>query len=259
MVGPMSRRLLATLLAACTVAGATTGITLALRHGSSAAPAAVVQRTPPPSPSFSPSPSPTASPTPLPWVPGTALPRTLQATLDLHAAYASVPLRFQAPTVGIDVPVLGVGLTSGNAVDAPKGARNSPLWDEGFWYRGGAEPGQPGVFALAGHVDRVGGGAAAFATLHNIKVGDVVTLLDERSGVAWRYRISDTQSFGMNHVDLPSVLARIYGPDVAAGKTATVPADMTARISIITCAGTWTGQEYDHRFVVFGELVGPAA
>jgi hypothetical protein len=27
------------------------------------------------------------------------------------------------------------------------------------------------------------------------------------------------------------------------------------RISILNCAGTWTGTQYDHRFVAFGELV----
>jgi hypothetical protein len=193
------------------------------------------------------------------WVPGQALPRTLQASLDLHAAAADVPLRFEAPTVGIDVPVMGVGLTSSNAVDAPKGPASSPVWDEGFWYRGGAEPGQPGVFALAGHVDRVGGAAAAFANLHRIHVGDVVTILDQRTGVAWQYRITDSESFDMNHLGQSDVLSRIYGPDVAMGKPPTVPADGIARISILTCAGVWTGTQYDHRFVAFGELIGHTA
>jgi hypothetical protein len=254
-----SRKLLAALVAVLTMGGGSVaGITIALHLR---APAVVDAQRPPatPAPTALPTgtPSPTASPSAY-WSAGEALPRTLQAGLDLHASYAAVPLRFEAPSIGIDVPLLGVGLTSSNAVDAPEGPVNSPLWDEGFWYRGGAEPGQPGVFALAGHVDRVGGAAAAFASLHRIKVGDIVSVLDQRYHIAWQYRISDTASFDMNNLGHSNVLDRIYGADVAAGKPPTVPADMVARISILTCAGTWTGTQYDHRFVAFGELVGAA-
>lgn len=251
----MSRRWLAALLAAVVVAGGSaTGIALALHGGSAVVAAHRAAATSVPLPSATPSDTPSASPTPQ-WTPGEPLPRTLQASLDLHAASAAIPLRFTAPSVGIDVPVLGVGLTPSNAVDAPKGPASSPVWDEGFWYRGGAEPGQPGVFAMAGHVDRVGGGAAAFANLHRIQVGDIVTVFDQRTGIAWHYRITDAESFDMNHLGNSDVLSRIYGPDVAAGKPPAVPSDMVARISILTCAGTWTGTQYDHRFVAFGELV----
>lgn len=255
----MSRtRLLAAVAAAATVAGGTAaGLTVALRHHG-AAPVALHHGGSTPTPSPLPTDSPTPAATPL-WTPGEPLPRTLQASLDLRAASADVPLRFQAPSIGVDVPVLGVGLTTGNAVDAPKGPASSPVWDEGFWYRGSAEPGQPGVFALAGHVDRVGGGAAAFARLHDIKVGDVVSVVDERTGTVWQYRITDTASFDMNNLGNSDVLSRIYGPDVARGEPPAVPADMVARISILTCAGTWTGTQYDHRFVAFGELIAPGS
>jgi hypothetical protein len=260
MMAAMSRKLIAALLAGISVAGGTTAsVIVEWEHRPADAVAvhrAVATETPLPSPSASDSSPPLATPL---WTPGQALPRTLQASLDLRSPYAGVPLRFQAPTLGIDVPVLGVGLTSGNAIDAPKGAADAPVWDEGFWYRGSAEPGQPGVFALAGHVDRVGGAAAAFANLHRIQAGDVVDVIDQRTGVAWRYRITDTQSFDMNNLGKSDVLDRIYGADVAQGLPPSVPTDMVARISILTCAGTWTGTQYDHRFVAFGDLVGPAA
>jgi len=261
MTAAMSRKLIATVLTGAMVAGGTTAAVIVEWLHRPVTALAVHQAAPSPSSSPTDTPFPSASPAPLDtplWAPGELLPRTLQASLDLRSPFAGVPLRFQAPTLGIDVPVLGVGLITGNAVDAPKGPADSPLWDEGFWYRGSAEPGQPGVFALAGHVDRVGGAAAAFAGLHRIQVGDVVTVIDQRTGVAWRYRITDTQSFDMNHLGGADVLDRIYGADVAQGKPPSVPADMVARISILTCAGTWTGSQYDHRFVAFGDLVGPA-
>ncbi len=200
----------------------------------------------------------TAAPTSTSWVAGALLPRTLQ-NADLHAASAPVPLRFVAPAIGVDAPTDGVGLTSKNAVDAPEGPASSPVWDHAFWYRGGAEPGQPGVLAIAGHVDRVGGAPAAFAHLPNIKAGDVVSVVDQRSGVTYHYRITDGRSYSLKEVTSLPVLDRIYGSDVDRGQPPHVPADGVARISIITCTGTWLGSQYDHRYVAFGVLVDATA
>jgi Sortase domain len=243
------------------VVATTTGVTLALRGHSAPAvarhaqvhvPEAGVVATPTPTPV----PTSTATPTPLQrWVAGQSLARTLQ-DIDLHAAYGDVPMRFAAPTVGIDTSMIGVGLTKTNNVDAPEGPRTSPLWDQAFWYRGGAEPGQPGVFAVAGHVDRVGGAPAAFWRLRDVKVGDVVEVTDQRNGAVYRYRISEAQSYTVKQAEAPAVLDRIYGHDVSQGYyPPSVPADLVPRISIITCTGSWTGVMYDHRFIVFGELV----
>ncbi len=196
----------------------------------------------------------TAPPTSTTWVTGALLPRTLQDT-GLHAAAGPVPVRFVAPTIGVDAPTDGVGLTSKNAVDAPEGPASSPVWDHAFWYRGGAEPGQPGVLAIAGHVDRVGGAPAAFAHLPRIKAGDVVSVVDQRSGVTYHYRITDGRSYSLKEVSSLPVLDRIYGPDVDRGQPPHVPPDGVARISIITCTGTWLGSQYDHRYVAFGVLV----
>jgi hypothetical protein len=241
------------------VVATVTGITLALRSHAAPAgqqhtqvhvPQAGVVSTP--TATVVPTPTPTALPR---WVAGQSLARTLQDA-DLHAAYGAIPLRFAAPTVGIDTAMLGVGLTKTNNVDAPEGPRTSSLWDQAFWYRGGAEPGQPGVFAVAGHVDRVGGGPAAFWTLRTIKAGDVVEVTDQRNGAAYRYRISEAATFSLKQAEDPAVLDRIYGHDVSQGYyPPAVPADLVPRISIITCTGSWTGVMYDHRFIAFGELV----
>src|SRR5579884_623937 len=253
------RRWIAAGLAATLAAGgAATGITLALRgghppsHPTSVATPALL----PPVAGASDAPATdTPSPTPTAWVAGALLPRTLQ-DVDLHAAYAAIPLHFTAPTIGVDAPVMGVGLTSKNAVDAPEGPASSPIWDDAFWYRGGAEPGQPGVMAIAGHVDRVGGAAAAFAHLSRIQPNDVVSVTDQRSGIIYHYRITDARSYSLKEVASLAVLDRIYGPDVDRGQPPHVPADGVARISIITCTGTWLGSQYDHLFVAFGVLVG---
>jgi Sortase domain len=257
----MSRtRWIAVAVASVVVVGGTAGgVTLALRGGGSgSAGTRTALGTPalqPPAAGDSSSPTvaaPTGAPSPL--ASGALLPRTLQNE-DLHAPYAAIPLQFAMPTIGVDVPMMGVGLTSKNAVDAPEGPASSSIWDQAFWYRGGAEPGQPGVFAVAGHVDRVGGGAAAFARLPQIKAGDVVSVTDKRTGAVYRYRITDARSYSLKEVSSLTVLDRIYGPDVDRGQPPHAPADGLARISIITCTGTWLGSQYDHRFVAFGDLI----
>lgn len=239
------------------VGGGAAGITVVLHHGQPARPAA--QATPalqaPEAGATSAVPTATATTSPTTWVAGALLPRTLQPGLDLHAEHRAIPLRLVAPSIQVDAPVDGVGLTSKNAVDAPEGPASSPVWDHAFWYRGGAEPGQPGVLAIAGHVDRVGGAPAAFAHLSGIKPGDVVSVVDQRLGVTFHYRITDGRSYSLKEVATMAVLDRIYGSDVALGQPAHVPDDGVARISIITCTGTWLGSQYDHRFVAFGVLV----
>jgi sortase (surface protein transpeptidase) len=260
----MTRRttVVAALAGILAVAGTATGITVAVR--SHQTPAVHAQATPglhAPVAGTTPTPASTETATATPRLPGsytagTALARTLQP-LDLHAPYSQVPLHVTAPSIQVDTIVLGVGLTKTNNVDAPEGSRDSPLWDDAFWYRGSAEPGQPGVFALAGHVDRVGGAAAAFAHLSSIKPGDIVTISDQRSGIDFHYRISEARSYSLKEVESLPVLERIYGPEPAHGNPPVVPADMVGRISVITCTGTWTGSQYDHRFVAFGELVDP--
>ena len=243
--------------------GAGAGITLALRsHGPAGVPSA--QATPalqaPQAGATSAAPgSAGATVSPQVWIAGALLPRTLQPGVDLHTKASAIPLRFAAPSIGVDAPVDGVGLTSKNAVDAPEGPASSPVWDHAFWYRGGAEPGQPGVLAIAGHVDRVGGAAAAFARLPSIRPGDVVSVFDQRSGITYRYRITDGRAYSLKEVSSLAVLDRIYGADVDRGQPAHVPADGVARISIITCTGTWLGSQYDHRFIAFGVLVDATA
>jgi sortase (surface protein transpeptidase) len=260
----MTRRttLAAALAGMLAAGGAATGITLAVRgHQSTPATAVATPGVHAPKAGTTPTPTSTALPTVTPAAPtpvyaaGAALARTLQ-DVDLHAPYGQIPLHVTAPSIQVDTIVLGVGLTKTNNVDAPEGPRDSPLWDDAFWYRGSAEPGQPGVFALAGHVDRVGGAPAAFAHLGSIKPGDIVTVTDQRTGTDYHYRITEARSYSLKEVESLPTLERIYGPEPAHAKPPVVPADKVARISVITCTGTWTGSQYDHRFVAFGELVG---
>ncbi|HEY0410617.1 MAG TPA: class F sortase [Candidatus Dormibacteraeota bacterium] len=210
-----------------------------------------------------------ASPPPVPPIPAPAPPPPLVGSaLSLTAPPLEVPLRFRAPTVGIDAPVLAVGRTPAGAMDAPEGPAASPNWQQSFWYRGGSEPGRQGTATIAGHVDDVLGRPAAFWNIRQLKAGDIVEVDDQRTGGHSRYRITDASVYSFAQANSPDLLQRLYGDAAYNGDTSqrNLAADAVSRISIITCTGTFhrgSSFGYDHRFIAFGVLVpddlGPAA
>ncbi|MEP6660328.1 MAG: hypothetical protein ABJD24_10475, partial [Acidimicrobiales bacterium] len=82
-----------------------------------------------------------------------AVPAALTAgDLSLRAGPVAVPLELDIPSLGVDAPVVGVGMTSAKVMDAPMGPANDPVWQEAFWYRGSAIPGALSTAVFAGHV-----------------------------------------------------------------------------------------------------------
>lgn len=202
-----------------------------------------------PQPAVPPVPAPVAPPPPL-----------VDPALSLAAPPVEVPLRFRAPSVGIDAPVLAVGRTASGAMDAPEGPATSPNWQESFWYRGGSEPGRQGTTTIAGHVDDVLGRPAAFWNIRQLKPGDIVEVADQRTGGISRYRITDASVYSFAQANSPDLLQRLYGDAAYNGDPSqrNLAADAVGRISIITCTGTFhrgSSFGYDHRFIAFGILV----
>lgn len=171
------------------------------------------------------------------------------ATSTRLPSYPTV-FRLHAPSVGIDLPVVAVGVVNGG-MEAPEGPLGSPFWREAFWLGSGATPGTPGVATIAGHLDDTAGRPAAFWNLRSLGVGDVVSFTRLADGVTVRYRITEVDVVPTATASSPAWLQRIYGS--AAG----APNDGLARVTLITCTGRWRGPAagYDHRFIAFGELL----
>ncbi|HEY6379836.1 MAG TPA: class F sortase [Candidatus Dormibacteraeota bacterium] len=199
-------------------------------------------------------PTPTPTPTPIPTA---TPPPPLAPPLSDYRGQPelAIPMRFVAPSIGVDIPLYAVGLTAAGAMDAPEGPPSSPKWHQGFWYRGGVEPGQLGTATLAGHLDDNLGRPGAFWNLRKLQVGQTIEVLDQRSGTVLRFRISETDVYNNATVNTAAVLERIFGVDAVAGRPPGTTPETVARLAVITCTGTFTRGEYDHRYVAYAERI----
>jgi Sortase domain len=173
--------------------------------------------------------------------------------MDLRAGPVSVPLQLQIPSLRIDAPVLGVGLTPKNVMDTPTGSASSSVWQKAFWYRGGGTPGDAGTATIAGHVDDVLGRPAIFANLKDLRPGDPVVVQDERTGREIDFVVTTTATYTVQQTLNPAILAQIYGPGPVAGQGPQPSTDGLSHLTLITCTGHWINRwgTYDHRLAVY--------
>jgi hypothetical protein len=176
--------------------------------------------------------------------------------LALRAGPVAIPLRLDLPSVGVSAAMLGVGILPDATMDAPTGPRDSPIWDQAFWYRGSAVPGAPSTALVAGHVDGPGGRSAVFGRLDALGVGDPVVLRDTRTGLEVTFAVTETRSYSLAEAGEPAVLARIYGAGPVAGTAPQPSPDHLARLTLVTCAGTFRAGTHDHRLVVYAVRTG---
>jgi LPXTG-site transpeptidase (sortase) family protein len=152
----------------------------------------------------------------------------------LHPANGPItPYRIRIPALGIDTLVEPVGTTAGGLMDVP-----GNLWSTA-WLRTGVKPGASGQAVIDGHLDSVKG-SAIFGDLHRLHQGDRIYVSDANG---------EELTFGVNALQVLPLdgfpTLRVFGP--AKGRF----------LNLITCAGHFdlTRRTYDHRLVVFAELL----
>ncbi|HEX2346928.1 MAG TPA: class F sortase [Ktedonobacterales bacterium] len=185
-----------------------------------------------------------AAPTATAHVTTTVTPWTDQRAT-LFARYA--PLRLSIPSINLDVAIIGVGVTSAGAMDAPRCNSNSdPICNQVYWFNGGYLPGEMGNAVIAGHVNRPDLSPAPFWNLHLVKKGDTIIvqpltgrpLVFVVTSVTW----ISAYAQGSNNPTLDAV----FGPAA------------TRNLNLLTCIGDWDGHTFDHRLLVQAQLQGPA-
>ncbi|MFK5634908.1 class F sortase [Ornithinimicrobium sp. LYQ103] len=146
------------------------------------------------------------------------------AALQAEATARTVPVRLRVPSVGLDVPLEGVGVRDDGLMEIPDdGARAG-------WYRFGPTPGdEAGSAVLAGHVDTPGG-LGAMAALTEVPL-DAEVEVEMDDGTVLRYRVVGRET--IEKVELPvDELFDRTGP---------------ARLTLVTCGGPWRYEASSYR------------
>ncbi|KZX20235.1 class F sortase [Rathayibacter tanaceti] len=139
------------------------------------------------------------------------------------------PARIAAPAMGLDEPLIGLGIQADGAMEVPVD------YDDVGWFSGGGRPGGSGRTVIAGHVDSRSG-PAVFFRLDELAPGDdvVVTGVD---GSEHRYRVTAAEAHPK--ADFPT--ARVFG------------ATLEEELVLVTCSGEYdrTVGRYEDNLVVF--------
>lgn len=137
----------------------------------------------------------------------------------------------QIPSIGVEAPVVPVGLLPNGAMDAPK------LPGQVGWFSKGVLAGGTGSAVLTGHLDRADGQPAVFWRLKEMKVGDEI-LVKGRTGDWLHFVVQETAEYPYDNAPLQ----RIFGGSGG------------SFLNLVTCAGDWNRHTYDKRLVVYAAL-----
>lgn len=195
-------------------------------------------------------PQPTVTPTPTPVV----LEPLFDEQVDIMDGPIEVPLVLEIPALKVNAPVLGVGLTSSNEMDAPKGPIDDPSWNSAFWYRGSRLPGESGTATIAGHLSDSLGREAIFAHLEDLKPGDSIIIHYTKQNLDFTFTVEQVAVYSLEESSDPAMLAKIFGIGPVTGKPAQPSSDGISRLTLLTCTGSVVNGRFDHHVVVFATL-----
>ncbi len=172
--------------------------------------------------------------------------------LDLRAPPIEIPLQLRIPSINVVAPMLGVGITSSDAMNAPMGPPDDDIWQKAFWYRGSGTPGDAGTATIAGHVSG-GRSGSVFARLGDLRRGNTIVVHDPRSDLDIHFTVTATRIYSLEQLARPSILAAIYGSGPVSGRGPLPSPDGVSHLTLITCAGDRVGSTYGHRLVVYAD------
>lgn len=162
-----------------------------------------------------------------------------------QAEQSYLPVRLTMSRLHIDAPIIPVSTDANGAMLAPDDApKESPIWNEVYWWNAGAYPGQTGNAVIAGHVNRPYPGPAPFTDLEKLVVGDTI-LIQTAGGATLTFVVTGTATpTAYAQGDSNPIIEQIFGPAV------------TPNLNLITCYGQYDGKTFDHRLVVYTRLEG---
>ncbi|WP_037574721.1 class F sortase [Phaeacidiphilus oryzae] len=145
----------------------------------------------------------------------------------------SVPVRLRIPAIGVDAPLVQLGLAPDGTVQVPPIEANAPAG----WYRGSPTPGETGPAVLLGHVTVGRYGNGVFLRLSELRQGARV-LVRLRDGADASFTVYAVRTVAKNRFPTGAVYGDTDRPE----------------LRLITCGGPRTGDGYPDNVIVFASL-----
>lgn len=150
---------------------------------------------------------------------------------DIRDAHEPVGLRF--PRLGIDAPIVRVGLLDDGSLDVPEDPKVL-----GWWADGAAPGAALGSVVLDGHIDSATLGVGVFAKLRVLEVGDRVELT-AAGGHTTAYVVTGRREYPKQALPAEEVFSQTVGE----------------RLVLVTCGGRFDRKtrHYEDNIVVYAE------
>lgn len=145
----------------------------------------------------------------------------------------STPVGLRIPAIGVDAPVMVLGLASDGSVEVPPIAAD----DRAGWYRHSPTPGQTGPSVILGHVTVGAFGDGVFRRLDRLRGGDRITARLE-NGTTAEFAVTSVRTVAKADFPTEAVYGNVDRPE----------------LRLITCGGPRTGEEYRDNVIVFAAL-----
>lgn len=145
----------------------------------------------------------------------------------------SVPVRLQIPAIGVDTPVMRLGLASDGSVQVPPITAH----DRAGWYRHSPTPGQTGPSVILGHATVGAYGDGVFRHLARLRPGERIAVRLE-NGTTALFAVSSVRTVAKADFPVDAVYGNVARPE----------------LRLVTCGGPRAGDGYRDNVIVFAAL-----
>ncbi|MFD8299568.1 class F sortase [Streptomyces bauhiniae] len=142
----------------------------------------------------------------------------------------SVPVRLRIPGIGVDTPVMRLGLAQDGSVQVPPITAH----DRAGWYQSSPVPGQTGPSVILGHVTVGPYGDGVFRRLDRLRRGDEISVRLE-NGTSAEFTVTSVRTVAKAEFPTDAVYGDVDRPE----------------LRLITCGGPRTGDGYLDNVIVF--------
>ncbi|MCX5051387.1 class F sortase [Streptomyces sp. NBC_00201] len=151
----------------------------------------------------------------------------------VSAVGRSTPVRLRIPAIGVDTPVMKLGLAADGTVQVPPIAAH----DRAGWYEHSPTPGQTGPSVILGHVTVGAYGDGVFRHLKDLHKGEQIVARLE-NGTAAVFAVTDVRTVAKADFPSKEVYGNVKRPE----------------LRLITCGGERSGDGYLDNVIVFAAL-----